>query len=262
VTLGYTTFVTPIHHERVGTLERYLRKKVRPLSDPVAIIKCHNSFCFSQIKGLHFCSMVILHAVDQSEPSCLVFEATFDGSREEFLHDLLRVAPEGIHAIYENCLGYPESGLAVPDLIRDYLANHDAGAQTFFSGSPGRSVAQIRGEKRIRDKIASFVCRRRFESNAPTTFLDLQRELQQKVIRNRPANRWAEQPAVVPWEVAQRTLVAGATWVALLAAACGLGAFVLFLWGLGPADVGLMALSLMARARDYGAALIGYALPR
>jgi hypothetical protein len=58
--------------------------------------------------------MLILPGLDQSEEAYLVFEATFDGSKDEFLDDLLRVAPKRIHAIYKNCDGYPESGLLLP----------------------------------------------------------------------------------------------------------------------------------------------------
>jgi hypothetical protein len=270
LTLGYTTIITPILPKCAEELEHYLRKNVEPRFDPViatrhhrggkgssdSIIRCQSSFRFDQIKGLHFCSMVILPGVNQSDSSCLVFEATFDGPREEFLDDLLRVELKGIHAIYKNCAGYPESGLAVPDLIKEYLIRHDAGAQAFYSGSPGRSVAQINGEKQIRDQIASSLCKLHSKTDAPTTFLGVQRELQREVIRKRPENRWAEQPAVVPWEVAQRTVVAGATVLALLAAACGVGALALLLCGKGFADVRQWVVSLMICAQDYGGALM------
>jgi hypothetical protein len=250
VTLGYTTIVTPIVRGQETVLTQYLRGDVQPLFDPASFMTCHPAFRFDQINGLHFCSMLIVHGREKGDCSCLVFEATFDGAREEFLHDLLTVAPDGIHAVYENCEGYPTSGVAVPNLIQDYLIRHDVGAQTFFSGSPGRSVAQIRGEKQIRDEIVSFVCRRRVQSDAPTTFLDLQRELQQDVIRGEPDNRWAEQPAAMPWEAAQRNLVARAAGLALLLAACGLGALILLACGLGPRAVRAMALSLMSLAED------------
>jgi hypothetical protein len=252
VTLAYTTIVTPIVPDRRDKLERCLRNDVLPLFNRATIIKCQKLFPFDQIKSLHFCSLLILDGKEEADSACLVFEATFDGPREEFFHDLLSVAPDGIHAIYENCVGYPQSGLAVPALIKDYLVSNDVGAQTFFSGSPGRIVAQIRGEKEIRDEIVSFVCQRRLQGDAPTTLLDLQRELQQKVIRDPPANRWAEQPAVVPWELARRGLVAGTTGLGLLLAACGLGAFILLLFGLGPAGVVRMVLSLMSSAEDFG----------
>jgi hypothetical protein len=251
VTLGYTTIVTPIVRGQETVLTQYLRGDVQPLSDPVNFMTCHPAFRFDQINGLHFCSMLIVHGREKGDCSCLVFEATFDGAREEFLHDLLTVAPDGIHAIYGKCEGYPISGLAVPNLIKDYLISNDVGAQTFFSGSPGRSVAQIRGERQVREDIVTFVCQRRQQSDAPTTFQDLQRELQQEVIRGKPRDRWAEQPAVVPWEVARRNLVAGAVVVALFLAACALGALILLLSGFGRSDVLTTALSLMSRAEDW-----------
>ena len=201
---SYTTIITSILPERAEQLECYLRKKVQPKFNPNSILenKCQDSFPFHEVKGLHLCSMVILPG-GESDPPSLVFEATFDGLREEFLDDLLCVAPEGINSIYENCAGYPESTTAIPELIKDYLLRHDVGAHTFYSGSPGRSVAQIKGEEHIHKEMVSFVCSRRTKANPPTTHQGLQRELHREVIRKRPKNQWAEQPAVVPWEVAQ-----------------------------------------------------------
>ena len=200
------------------------------------LLGARTSFPFGEVKGLHLCSMVILDATEQSDPY-LVFEATFDGSREEFLNDLLRVALEGLNAIYENCAGYPKSKTAIPELIKDYLVRHDVGAQTFYSGSPGRTVAQIKGERDLHEELVHHVCQRRSERDPPTTFLELQRELQREVIRKQPNNRWAEQPAVPPWEVTWRSLVAASVGLALLTAACGVGALALFFLGWSPTRV-------------------------
>src|SRR6476646_3277232 len=196
LTLGYTTIVTQIGSCQTQALESYLRTEVAPQFDvalqfdPNAIIRCQKFFPFDEIKGLHFCSMLILQGVDQSDLACLVFEATFDGTSEEFLDDLLRVAPEGIHKIYKNCIGYPGywvtgsvAGLAVPALVKEYLAKHDVGANAFYSGSPGRTVAQIQGEQQIREEIADFISKQRRSISPPTSFLGLQRELQHEVIR-------------------------------------------------------------------------------
>ena len=160
-------------------------------------MRCSKAVPFDQLKGLHFCSMLIIRGADKSEPRCLVFEATFDGTREEFLDDLLRVAPEGIQAIYRHCDEYPTSGIEVPWLVKDYLLRHDAGANTFYSGSPGRSVAQILGEGQLRAAIANFIFDRR-RSIPPNSLRDLQTELQVEVVRNHPDKRWAEQPSAVP----------------------------------------------------------------
>ena len=173
--------------------------------------------------------MLILQGADKSDPACLVFEATFDGTRKEFLDDLLRVAPEGIHNIYKNCEDYPGywfravAGLAVPALVKEYLLEHDVGANAFYSGSPGRTVAQIQGEHQIREEITHFISKRRRSISPPTSFLGLQQELQHEVIRKRPRNRWAEQSVEVPLEIARRQNTPKLIQIALLTAAFLIG---------------------------------------
>ena len=47
------------------------------------------------------------------------------------------------------------------------------------------------------------------DKHLPTSFVELQKEFQEQVIRNETQyNRWAEQPAEVPWEVRFRSLIA------------------------------------------------------
>ena len=140
---NYATIITPIVPARVDALRRYLRDHVEPRFGGASnLVQCQPLFRFDRINGLHFCSFVVLEG-DADFGPCLVFETTFDGPRADFLRDLWHVAPEGMHAVYGNCVGYPQSGLDVPELLEEYLSRHDVGAQTFFSGCPGRSVAQI-----------------------------------------------------------------------------------------------------------------------
>jgi hypothetical protein len=259
LTLGQTTIITPIcpDRDRVEALMHYLRSEVAPDFVPGAIIKCRNSFRFDQIKSLHLCSFVIIHEVDGSNP-CLVFEATFDGPREEFLDDLLRVAAACVHEIYQNCEGYPASALILPELIKDYLRDHDAGVSTFFSGNPGRSVAQIKGEQQIREQIVAFLTGQNSTKDAPTTFLGLQRELQHQVIRAEPANHWAEQSAAVPWEVTQRKRVAAAIGLAALVLACCVGVLLLAVSGFGPRAVDETIISVVAPLAEIGGWLLSF----
>ena len=210
MSLGYATIVTSITRGRERQLRDHLRENVQPKFNPndrVDIIECQSSLPFDEVKGLHLCSMVIVDGVEKSDLCCLVFEATFDGSREEFFDDLLRLALPGIDEIYKHCEDYPVSGPSVPALIKDYLIRHDVGAQTFYSGSPGRSVAQIWGERNLRQNLVHHIDERRGFKDGPTTFLGLQRELQREV-RKDAGSRWAELPAVVPWEITYRKLTA------------------------------------------------------
>jgi hypothetical protein len=257
--IGYATFITPIIEDDTveEALKQYLRTRVEPHYDEHSIVKCQETFRFDEIRNLHFCSFIILDRDGEEFPPCLVFEATFDGSRDSFLDTLLRQASTAIHEIYSHCKGYPKSGLKAPKLVQDYLAAHDVGAHTIFRGSPGRTVEQVKGERHVYNVLIEHIREHwqsrgrkptaETESNVqtqtkpatkiiPATFAGLQQELQH-VIRKKPNLRWAEQQAAVPWEVAQRKILAVAAGAAFLAALCGLGTIALNFFGLGIMDV-------------------------
>jgi hypothetical protein len=231
VTRGYTTIIAPIVKGQVQELKRHLRNHVEPCFDALTgSVRCKALFRFDQIPNLHFCSLVVLDGDSAFDPY-LVFEATFDGPRDDFLCELTSVALEGIDSIYEFCQGYPESGLAVPELIKEYLANCDVGAHAFYSGTPGRSVAQVQGESRLRDEIVTYLSGLRSANTLPPTLAGLQQQLRNELIRRRSENRWAEQPIKVPWEVVWGRAVIKS---AALATMCGLGGLVLVSLGQGP----------------------------
>jgi hypothetical protein len=236
VSVGYTTIITRIIGD-VDALKVFLRTDIEPTYDPATILRCRPGFPFDAIGSLHFCSFSVLDG-DGEFPPYLVFEATFDCSRDFFLDALLTVAPSAIDDIYRHCEGYPTSRLEAPELVKVYLASHDVGAQTFFRGSPGRTVEQVQGEERIYDALVNFVTRSwRQHTTMPTTYDGLQHLLQDKVVCRNPGNRWAEQMAAVPWEVTGRQAVAAAAVASVLALATGLGVLVLGWFGIGPFHV-------------------------
>ena len=227
---GYATIITPIDGEGHGeALKLFLRTEVEPRfnrHEPREILKCRPRFPFDKIASLHFCSFAVLDG-DAEFPPCLVFEATFDGSADGFLDALLQVAPGAIDEIYRHCEGYPASGHAIPELVKNYLARHDKGAHAFYLGSPGRTVAQIKGEAQTRDALASSVSQPWSRHKAmPATFAGILQELGD-IIRNEPGHRWAQQMAAVPWEVAWRKAVPVAAVLPVLGAACLLGVLVI-----------------------------------
>ena len=234
MTPNYVTIVTPLESDSVESCRQYLRDNADPqLGQVDAFLECRPLFRFDEIASMHFCSFVILGAADGIPPS-LVFEATFDGSRDDFLNDLLRIAPEGLDTIYRRCAGYPISGIATPELVKEYFVRHDVGANTFFSGSPGRTVSQIRGEGRIRDNLAAFLSERcqageKIPGRA-VAILDIVRD----VVRGAGAANWAEQPVRLPWEMTFRNGIALAAVIAVVVLASLLGALVCWAAGHGP----------------------------
>jgi hypothetical protein len=215
---NYVTIITPIKASQTERCRQYLRNNAEPESD----MRCRPDFRFDKVASLHFASCVILEGTDDFEPS-LVFEATFDGSKADFISDLLRAAGDGIHGLYQHCVGYPASGRISPELAREYLIDHDVGAHIYFSGNPGRTVAEIRGEGGIHSKIVEY-CSGQQRSGAFAPRMDGLFVQLRDFITGNASSRWAEQPAPVPWEVQYRNLTAVAAVIAALALACLIGA--------------------------------------
>jgi len=214
----YITIITPIKSSNTEGCRQYLRDN----AEPQIGMQCKPQFRFDLIPNLHFASFVILDAAGDFGPS-LVFEATFDGSKADFFSDLLRVAGNGMHELYQHCVGYPDTGLTTPELAKEYFIGHDAGAHIYFSGSPGRTVAQIKGENRIHSRIVSYFSRLQAGDASPPRLNGLFGALR-GFIAERASRRWAGQQAPVPWEVRFRTAIAVAVVIAALILACLLGA--------------------------------------
>jgi hypothetical protein len=232
---SYTTIITPLEPSLVEACRQYLRDHAEPKPGTGAeFIACQPLFPFDEITSLHFCSFTILEASGGFGPS-LCFEATFDGPRDDFLHQLLRTAPEGFDAVYRCCVGYPAQGVATPELVKEYFVSHDVGANTYFSGSPGRTVSQIKDEGRIRDGMVSFLSTRtRAGAAVPSRLTGVLDIVLRDFIRGTADNRWAEQPAQMPWEISLRNVIAAAAVVAAGLLACCLGGLVCAAFGYGP----------------------------
>jgi hypothetical protein len=221
-----TTIITSIVPGRVDAVRCYLRNHADPrYGGHQNLLQCQDLFRFDKISGLHFCSFTVLDG-DAEFPPSLIFEATFDGSRSDFLRELWRVAPEGLNTLYKDCVDYPSSGLDIPELVEEYLIRHDVGAHTVFLGSPGRLVSQIQGEDRIRNELVTYLSCQCAKPDTASLGV-LQKAMQRDVIGGRPENRWAEQPAPVPWEIAYRAWVVAAAVLVGLLALCAIGVLVI-----------------------------------
>ncbi len=222
---GYATIITPLDPEQVEACRQYLRDKAEPAADFAhRKLVCPALFPFDQIYTLHFCSFVILDAEADFGPS-LIFEATFDGLREEFLRALVNLAPDGFHEVYRHCEGCPESSRHIPEIMVEYLIQHDVGAHTFFSGYPGRSVSQVTGEDRIHSGVVEFLSRHWPAGRIMPARLDgFFQSIRRQFIDGQSENRWAGNPPQLPWEMRMRNAVVAAAAILLAVLACGLGA--------------------------------------
>ena len=256
----YVTIITPIKASNTERCRQYLRDN----AEPKIGLQCRPLFRFDLIPNLHFASFVILDAAADFGPN-LVFEATFDGSKADFLSDLLRVAGNGMHELYRHCVGYPDTGLTTPELAKEYFMGHDAGAHIYFSGSPGRTVAQIKGENRIHSRIVSYFSRLQAGDAFPPRLNGLFGVLR-GFIAERASRRWAGQQALVPWEVRFRTAIAVAAGMAALILACFFGAALAVVYDRLAVAHGWRPLSVLIpaffeSASQFGNSIVNYFAP-
>jgi hypothetical protein len=219
------TIILPLRPDAVEACRDYLKANADPRPDFAdRRLQCQPLFPFDELTCLHFFSFVILPAQPGFGPQ-LVLDATIDGDRGDFLRGLLRVAAEGMHDVLQHCEGYPASGRMTPELALEYLAARDMGADTYFSGAPGRSAAQIQDESRLqRDCVNYLRARWQTSAGAPGRLPAIFAQMRRDVVCDRRDSRWAAAAAVMPREMGTRHLFVGVLVVLAAAVACGVGA--------------------------------------
>lgn len=118
---------------------------------------------FARFENLHFSRFVILDDQTLDDitlyglppveyPLYLAFLADFDGDKQQFLSDLVRIAGDGLGRIFSFCEGFT----AGSDLAQ-WMRDHDLPIATSYINWPGRTVRQIREEAHLRIAIAAHL---------------------------------------------------------------------------------------------------------
>jgi hypothetical protein len=154
---------------------------------------------FVDLECLHYSSMIVIE--DGSSEPYLLFEGSIDGEVDDFLRDLVSRAAPGLGRIYQHCAGYSSSGTDDHAALVGYLLAHDIGPGAMFVAWPGRTVATIRQEAYLRERIGQFLD----EALATTDLASLPpqevRRRIQEFVRREPSFDWAEQELPRPFLV-------------------------------------------------------------
>lgn len=132
---------------RVGDLEAYILSIDEALMNQLELP-------FEAIEMLHFCSFTVL--VDPHLGPYLVFESNIDGSTNDYLDAICKVAAPALHAIYGFCLDYGSPNVD-PSFLHHYLRQHIVRAAAAFVGNIGRSARRIRDEASLVAQIHDFL---------------------------------------------------------------------------------------------------------
>jgi hypothetical protein len=115
--------------------------------------------------AVHFARFVVLDEVTDLDGSTIapsvLFMADVDSPAGRFLAELVDLAAEGIDAVFSHCDGYPTMPTAGERLA--FVRQHMIRASTNYVNTVGLSIAQIRGEAKLRDAIEAFLDRHAWE---------------------------------------------------------------------------------------------------
>lgn len=191
-----------------------LKVPVPPLVlDPEDSGDRQDAFDFKALPALHCSAFVVVpggstpsfipFCKDRELQPCLIFEATFDGPRADFLWDLVDTNGDTLCEILQHCVGFPAHAMAHPDLLVDFLKRRSVRHNTYFSGAPGRTISEIRSEFDLREFLSEELKTTYYSVDAagkpgprPDARLrDIQRKLRNKVRKRDALNLAEERPS-------------------------------------------------------------------
>ncbi|SFT38043.1 hypothetical protein SAMN04489724_0501 [Algoriphagus locisalis] len=148
-------------------------EKIQDLLDQLADIKQKSqhgiSKEFDELSIIHFARWVVIdHGKsyikdEQKRNPKLLFVIDYDGDEGEMLHKVCESSSTILDLVYVFCEGYPPLNTITEASRHFYLESHVIKDAAVYIGAPGRSVMQIRKEKKLRDFIREFIDSRSWE---------------------------------------------------------------------------------------------------
>jgi Dyp-type peroxidase family len=182
---------------------------------------------FHRLRSVHYARFVVIEPGSRAsgiggERALLSFSTDYDGPEgdagcseakawQHHVDDLTAQAREGLERVLSCCEGFRPGTLAA------YLGRHRRAASTFYVGSSGRSLGQIRWEAALRQRVEAILAAHDARFDAP------------EVVRERVVAALAAEGVAVPKFPAQPALESRVTvylWVAVAAALGALGLLV------------------------------------
>ena len=143
------------------------RKQLEGILEQIRLDLYHNPYIpFASLSLLHFASFVIVDVI--GTPPLLVFENNFDGEISGYLDELLSVAGNGLHQIYQCCTEYKSPAYDAQQL-KQVLAAKVVIPNAYHIGNTGRAAKDIAGNRELREKLQAYLDQL-FTKAKPTAF--------------------------------------------------------------------------------------------
>ncbi|MEX2610952.1 MAG: hypothetical protein WEA24_13465 [Gemmatimonadota bacterium] len=188
------TAILPGHTEELRTLLRCIDRD----EDAGTDVEDNTIVPFGKLTRVHFARWLVFDEATEVRgrtiPATLVFCSNYDEPLQDHLAEMIRVAGPGLDRIYGHCAGYPSAGHQEPAAVAAYLRNHCRKVDTFYNGTYGKSVDQIRREARLRQAIGEFLDERAARPDGPPRDGAEVHRAVVAFVRGRPDLEWALTP--------------------------------------------------------------------
>ncbi|MEP1953535.1 MAG: hypothetical protein ABJJ26_01225, partial [Algoriphagus sp.] len=118
---------------------------------------------FDELALIHYARWVVIdHGKswindDQKREPKLLFVIDYDGKEAEMLSKICEKSSTILDLIYVFCTDYPPLNIITDQARKAFLHDHVIKDTAVYIGAPGRSVLQIRKEKKLRNYIRAFL---------------------------------------------------------------------------------------------------------
>ncbi len=119
------TVITPIIEGRSETLRQVLQGIQISPDSPI-----------KKISTIHYARWVIF-----DDDTRLLFSSNFDGTWKDYLEDFVNLIPDGLDAIWGNCVGYP--GATPFEGFANYVHDHQIKTDLFYAAYPEVTVKHV-----------------------------------------------------------------------------------------------------------------------
>jgi hypothetical protein len=171
-----------------------LRRRLASMADPAT----KQAIPFERLGTTHFARLFVLDEVDTGPdggppiPASLVYMSDVDAPAWRHLVALVRVGGPLFHDLFGHCEGWPSSSVSSWARVA-WLRARRISSDVVYVNTVGRSVAQVHGERRLRQAIEEFLDGKQTEwgSRDPVQIHTAVRQF----VASRPELRWALEPA-------------------------------------------------------------------
>jgi hypothetical protein len=142
VTVGQVTAMTVITPIKPGMADKLKQVLQSIQASPDSLIR--------KINTIHYARWVII-----DNDTRLLFTSNFDGTGEQYLGDFVNMLPEGLDAIWSNCVDYP--GVKSMESFIAYVRAHEVDAALFYAAYPDTTVNQVQKGIRVQKIVQALL---------------------------------------------------------------------------------------------------------